>query len=204
MFGLAPSKFKPGPWQFCEADVYVPVSGLTTSTWVGPAVFVAGDRGDGTGTRVDNFWAILVERAGGGSSNYRLYRRSSGNYDYGGGTWEVTGLADAAERPVRLRIEALDTGSAVYVRWWINGVEQLPRIDTSSARIISVSSSTGTGHAFPGLSWGSGNAVESASRQVIRFRGGNMPERKKLIEPYPANEDLPDLVKFDKPWDKQP
>ena len=151
-------------------------------------MFIGGDDGFG-GSDSDNFYAVLCERAGAGASTYRLYRRRAGGYSY---TYENTAGPDCSKAPVRLRLEALDAGSATVVRWWINGVEQTSWVETVDQRITSVSGVTGSsGRSYAGVSWGSGSPTEQTNRRLMRVRAGNMPERKHDFISAPVG----DLIK---------
>ena len=199
LWGLAPSKFRLGKWQFSEVDVHVTVTSLATSVWVGPAVFI-GSTDLVANTESTNCYAVLCERAGGGTSLYRLYRRRNNGWTQFG--VDQTG-PDAAIRPVRVRIEAQHNGSATALRWWIDGVEQPPYHDTD-VNFTLTGETTHSTTTFAGVSWGSGNAVNNADRKITRMRAGNMPEIKTETQMVPINEDLPDLGTFEKPWDSQP
>ena len=192
IWGLSPNKFKFGAWQFSEADVFVPVTEERASIWIGPAVFCASVDGGGAG-RIDNVYAILVERAGGGTATYRLYRRRAGAWTQ---IYQRAGEIDCSDRPVRLRLEAHDTGSTTSLRWWLDGVEQTPYEDTGTARLTSASAHAG--HSYVGLSWGSGSIASSALRWCTRLRAGCMPERSSVRDFIIIDEKLPDLTTFDK------
>jgi len=196
---LSPSHFGSfGSAQFCEGEWFASSGGFS-DIWMGPAVFNGGDLAN-AGTGINYCYAVLANTVGSGdgATTWRLYRYSGG--------WTAlqtdSTAPDPANKPVRVRLEARDQGDQILLKWWLNGELIGEYADSVTNRVTHVSSTIpGTA---PGISYGHNGAVEQ-DRHCLWFRGGMLPETKHSTGlALPFNEELPDLVSFEKPWDGQP
>jgi len=170
-----------GRWQFSEAQVQT----TSNTFWVGPRVFGNGDIASG-GTGENSGYQILCA----GTGTLRLYRLNNTGFTQ---LDQETGGWDSTAAPIVLRLEALDTGSEVILRWWVNGNELPPYTDSSADRIIHTASNSERAFTSPGVHFG--NAGTGFERYVDWFRAGNMPERttKSLVH-IPKDIITPDLA----------
>lgn len=174
-----------GQGQFSECLCYLDATATATNYWLGPAVFIGADQQSGT-TSGEHHYTLLLNDAGGGVSDWTLYRREVGFWNV---LASANGEPDVAGKHFLLRLEAyvLSDNSGVRLKCWKDGKLIIETVDTNVDRLLGPSTvANHPAYGYPGVSWGN-NGIGDAARWVKWMRGGDLPEAS---EPKPA---LPQL-----------
>ena len=193
-----------GQGQFSECLCYLDATATQTNYWLGPAVFIGADQQSGT-TSGEHHYTLLLNDAGGGVSDWTLYRREVGFWNV---LASANGEPDVAGKHFLLRLEAyiLPDNSGVRLKCWKDGKLIIEVVDTNVDRLLGRSTvANHPDYGYPGVSWGN-NGISDAARWVKWMRGGNLPE---LSEPLtsPAFLSTPARRVYFKtkiPWTRQP
>lgn len=167
-----------GQGQFSECLCYLDATATQTNYWVGPAVFIGADQQSGV-TSGEHHYTLLLNDAGGGTSDWQVYRRSDSLWN---GLGSANGEPDVAGKHFLLRLEAyvLPDDSGVRLKCWKDGKLIIEVVDTNVDRLLGPSTvASHPAYGYPGLSWGN-NGIDDPARWVKWVRGGDLPE---LSEP---------------------